>query len=971
MWTYQDALRAIRNAKLDGKKELNLSNLPPGCTSFRLGEQKSESFVSDIVDDLKTTYWRFFKNRRMGALPPEIGDLANLTSLNVSENALGEIPSEIGRLSNLINLNLAHNALKSLPSTFNRLVNLQSLNLQENRFTALPLEILQLTNLQFLSLHVNPLKSLPPEFVDMKRLEGLDFGNIQLDSLPLEITKLTNLRKLSLFGCRFKSLPPEIGDLTNLVALDLEHNQLESLPPEMGRMTNLEELRLGYNPLKSPPPEIVAQGLKAILSYLQAQLAGGRKQWRAKLVVVGEGGAGKTSLLRRLRGEPFSPTESTTHGVANLPIKLSHPTQHNTLMELNAWDFGGQEIYHATHQFFLTDRALFLLVWNARQGWQQSRLEYWLDMIHARAPEAPVLLIATHIDERRPDLGDAFHKSHPQILASCGVSNLSGQGLSDLEELMRTAAAGLPLMGEFWPDAWLNAAEAAARRPETYITAREMIDHLAKHGVTGEGTRTLLQWLHERGDVIHFRDDRDLNGLALLKPHWASQLISRVLDSDEIKKSGGLFTRQDMDTLWGDTESVVRDHLLRLMEKFDLAYSTESDRREYLVVESFPSVIPAYESTWESVKANPCDQMAVRFRLNSLPAGIPTWFIAREHRFTMNMHWRHGALLADGSPWRHLGLIQAKDQSVQLTVRGPYPQNFFALLRDGLEVTLSRYPGLQVDCLVPCLGHGGKPCRHEFDYGFLQRCIEASPPRETVQCQITGEEVSVSRLLFGWDRTPRQNAASPDEPRPGPDSHARIEEQLRNNNALLQRGFADLFKRDQARIESQCPNVFVLRPIGSKHWIKDVFAERMELILFCAQPGCWHAVENGGRYEIIQPAKWITSLAPHIRHLCWILKHAVRMVGPSITGEAAKYADTFQKYVETMEALVQQLPQEEQSALPPTKSAAPAEGATLRAMRQLLDAVDAAQHWGGLRQVLTPEHHYLWLCEHHAQSYAS
>jgi len=46
-----------------------------------------------------------------------------------------------------------------------------------------------------------------------------------------------------------------------------------------------------------------------------------------------------------------------------------------------------------------------------------------------------------------------------------------------------------------------------------------------------------------------------------------------------------------------------------------------------------------------------------------------------------------------------------------------------------------------------------------------------------------------------------------------------------------------------------------------------------------------------------------------------------------------------------------------------------AHGAALRAIRQLLDEVDSGQNWGNLRKVLTPEGHYLWLCEHHAKEY--
>jgi len=51
----------------------------------------------------------------------------------------------------------------------------------------------------------------------------------------------------------------------------------------------------------------------------------------------------------------------------------------------------GQQIYHATHQFFLTERSLYMVAWNARLGAEQGKLHYWLDTIKALAPKAPVL----------------------------------------------------------------------------------------------------------------------------------------------------------------------------------------------------------------------------------------------------------------------------------------------------------------------------------------------------------------------------------------------------------------------------------------------------------------------------------------------------------------------------------------------------------------------------------------------------
>jgi len=69
-----------------------------------------------------------------------------------------------------------------------------------------------------------------------------------------------------------------------------------------------------------------------------------------------------------------------------------------------------------------------------------------------------------------------------------------------------------------------------------------------------------------------------------------------------------------------------------------------------------------------------------------LPPGIPTWFIARSHRFTTLTHWRYGALIADPPERLHLAPVRAHDHDrfLELRVRGPYPHNFFALLKNGL-----------------------------------------------------------------------------------------------------------------------------------------------------------------------------------------------------------------------------------------------------------------------------------------------
>jgi hypothetical protein len=71
-------------------------------------------------------------------------------------------------------------------------------------------------------------------------------------------------------------------------------------------------------------------------------------------------------------------------------------------MTLNTWDFGGQEVYRITHQFFFSRRALYLCVWKPREGQLENGVESWCRRIRLRvADQARLIVVATHSGERR------------------------------------------------------------------------------------------------------------------------------------------------------------------------------------------------------------------------------------------------------------------------------------------------------------------------------------------------------------------------------------------------------------------------------------------------------------------------------------------------------------------------------------------------------------------------------------------
>ena len=663
-------------------------------------------------------------------------------------------------------------------------------------------------------------------------------------------------------------------------------------------------------------------------------------------------------------------------------------------MELNAWDFGGQEIYHATHQFFLTNRSLFLLAWNARHGYEQGKLRYWLDTINALAPESPILMVATHIDERDADLPlSELRAKYPQIVGHYEVSNKTGKGLEELREALANTAADLPLMGEIWPANWLNAAESIRASEKKHIAPTEFREIMAEHEVDDDNVDILANWLHELGDILYFRDDEELNDLVILKPQWVTEYISKVLESEEVIGKLGIFTSDHMRELWGDLDPGMQDHFLRLMERFDLSYRTLENREISLVVERLPLDAPDYKEQWEPIREiENHREISMRFRLNTIPAGIPTWFIARSHRFTTHTHWRKGALFAYNTEQRHLALAQAfpHERYLQLTVRGPNPHNFLVLLKDGIELTLARFPGLKIDRMIPCPGHNGEPCDHEFNYVHLQEAIEADPPDEEIQCPASRKYVSVSDLLFGIHWRTRPAVLDEIDNLAASVILDRIDSLettiVRKENAVLQklgdllelaqREFTNIYRREQEKIDSHCPNVFVLRPRDTSRWREKIIGQKVELQLYCQAPGCWHPTKEGGHYEMSIPANWISATAPYIQKMIGVLKYVAPLAGPWVSMSLPEYEKLIKSDLEFMDKLVEKLPDFKGShEVESTKAAGEVHdpervgGAALRAIRELLDAKDKEHKWGGLKKVLTPEGHYLWLCEHHAEEY--
>ncbi|MGK7945780.1 MAG: hypothetical protein AB4058_15060 [Microcystaceae cyanobacterium] len=170
-----------------------------------LSDQNVANWYGVSVTGNRVTSLDLDWNQLTGEIPPELGNLLNLSGLYLNNNQLtGEIPPELGNLSHLSGLYLNNNQLTGeIPSALGNLLNLDWLYLYDNQLTG----------------------EIPPELGNLLNLSGLFLNNNQLRG----------------------EIPPELGNLLNLYWLDLSSNPLTGdIPPELAKLSHLYGLYTDY-----------------------------------------------------------------------------------------------------------------------------------------------------------------------------------------------------------------------------------------------------------------------------------------------------------------------------------------------------------------------------------------------------------------------------------------------------------------------------------------------------------------------------------------------------------------------------------------------------------------------------------------------------------------------------------------------------------------------------------------------------
>ncbi|MGM3305158.1 leucine-rich repeat domain-containing protein [Anabaena sp. WFMT] len=685
-------------------------------------------------------------------LPGEIGQLTNLQHLNLGDNQLSSLPQEIGQLTNLQSLDFFKNQLGSLPQEIGQLTNLQTLNLWNNQLTSLPQEIGQLTNLQTLDLWNNQLTSLPPKIGQLTNLQTLDLRSNQLNSLPSEIGQFTNLQSFDLSFNQLSSLPSEIGQLTNLQTLYLSDNKLSSLPPEIGQLTKLKQLELQGNKIITLPLEITKQGLQAILNFYQQQL----KQtvdlfYEAKFLIVGEGGAGKTSLAKKIEDENYKlqSNEKSTEGIDVIQWKFK--LDNGKEFRVNIWDFGGQEIYHQTHQFFLTSRSLYALVADDRK--ENTDFYYWLKVVELLSESSPVIIIKNEKQERQCEVNERQLRGEFLNLKEVLPTNLAtNRGLTEIKTAIQQYINKLPHVGTPLPKIWVKIRSDLENDSRNYINFVEYSNFCEYNGLTKREDMLLLSsYLHDLGVGLHFQDDPILKHYVILKPEWGTTAVYKVLDNKNVIKNLGCFTQENLAEIWKDVEYTdMRDELLQLMMRFKLCYPIPNCVGQYIAPQLLDINQPEYD--WDK-----SHNLILRYKYEFMPKGIISRFIVETHPWIeeQKIVWRSGVILNQYQTRAEV-IENYNQKEIKIRVAGNRKKELLTVITHELDKIHRSFKRLKYDTLVPCNCEKCIESENPYTYPLNELHEFLTTCDYDIQCRISRKMVDVRRLIDDVNLPPQE-----------------------------------------------------------------------------------------------------------------------------------------------------------------------------------------------------------------------
>jgi GTPase SAR1 family protein len=506
----------------------------------------------------------------------------------------------------------------------------------------------------------------------------------------------------------------------------------------------------------------------ATLSHSRDAIAGPLN--RVRTIFIGDGEVGKTSLIRVLHSEPVvEGIEPKTPGIDIREWRIP-----DTEITASFWDFGGQVMVHATHQLFLRESCLYVLLVSAREKEKATeRAEYWLEHVKSFGKGAPVLIVANKADKEpvRLDENLLMEKYPGMIQGFFQLSTTEAQGAfrNQFGQFKQAFCQQLQAVGlhqvQFQKAHFAVLQNLRQRTPkQAFLTHADYAalcneQRIDDHGVLNSAW--LLDILDKLGVIVHFPDMVETEEY-ILNPRWLTYGVYTIMYHDVAR-----IARADAVKLLGSKPVIDQDGnelayppakcriVFEAMRRYKLCYFLPRDPDQMIIPALLPSDIKQHGFNYASA-------LEFHYQFESfLPRHLISELIVECHEDIADIDgqdivWQHGVLL-DNQAHQTRALIQADYHFRRLSIwltRGSNTADLLATLRDRVERIVSRIDinyarniRLPREALEP-----GSSIPLEAEWANFGQLIAMRNKNRAVYDHPSGSEYSIAKVLGLFER---------------------------------------------------------------------------------------------------------------------------------------------------------------------------------------------------------------------------
>jgi len=578
------------------------------------------------------------------------------------------------------NEKLTDKDLISLLPEITKLTFLTSLDLSFNQIT----HVLSLKELKYLtSLHLSNSQISDYSFLkELKSLSTLNLSENRISDYSF-LKELKSLTSLSLVGNQISDAS-FLKELKSLTSLFINFNQIRDVS-FVKELKSLKTFFLAGNPNLNLPKKLTKtfyldkNDIDEIVKYYeQLEKEGEDYIYEAKVLIVGEPNAGKTTLFRKLQDQDYLPQNATkeekeqTVGV-NIEI-LEFPFNEEREFKAHLWDFGGHEKQYVLHQYFFTERSLYVLLADDRK--ELGNFNYWFEIIATLGSNCPILVVLNEIESRVPNIdislyrrefGDKIKDIEEKRV---DFDNNDDGRFTNLVNEIKTKLKNLEHIGKTLPKTWVKIREELGKIEKPMISLDDYYEICWECSVERADYRTqILEYLHDLGIALNYKNDDNLRNKLILKPNWVIDALYGVLKDEKIIRNAGKFSADEVFDLWHDYKADEKTILLQLMQKgkFEVAYKLEG-KNAYIAPILLPEIAPKY-------LFNETNSLQIHFEYIFKPKGIISRLIVRFHENIVSREnsgqivWKKGVLLKHNNSMARV-IESEQRRKITITVSG-------------------------------------------------------------------------------------------------------------------------------------------------------------------------------------------------------------------------------------------------------------------------------------------------------------